>query len=88
MIPRNANLTKKLTDTVHERIKGVITRKLQKVGQATRSQLRAAQDGKSGDRQAFDDGVFDSLVTEGYLVAVDENTRPIRYRLADPEGEL
>jgi hypothetical protein len=66
--------------TVHERIKGVITRKLQKVGQATRSELRVAVESK--DRQEFG-AVFDAM-TDGYLVA-DENVigKAIRWRLAN-----
>lgn len=68
--------------TVHERITGVITRRLLKVGQATRSELRVAVESK--DRPAFD-AVFDALVDDGYLV-IDENAtgKTTRWRLADP----
>ena len=68
--------------TVQERITGVITRRLLKVGQATRSELRVAVESK--DRPAFD-AVFDALVDDGYLV-IDENAtgNTTRWRLADP----
>ena len=65
---------------VHERIKGVITRRLEKVRSATRAELKQALESK--DRPAFD-MVFDALVVQRCLV-VDENAtgKATRWRLA------
>lgn len=55
-------------EAIHDRLKGVITRRLQKVGQARRYQLRMATESK--DRAGFD-VIFDSLVECKYLVTVE-----------------
>ena len=67
---------------VHERIKGVITRRLKKVHTATRAELKQAVESKH--RPSFDE-VFDALVADDYLVVADEGTRTTRWRLANPE---
>ena len=61
---------------VHDRIKRVITRRLQRVGQERRSQLRRATESKY--RAEFD-VFFDSLVECKYLVADESGAQ---YRLA------
>ena len=66
-------------DTVHHRIKGVITRRLRKVGHASRSELRWALE--SRQRPEFP-AVFDSLVAQSYLVTVEGKVT--HWRLANP----
>ncbi len=64
------------------RVRGVIVRRLQKVGAATRSELRVSVN--SRDRQEFN-AVFGALVAEGRLVADDGNQgKATRWRLASP----
>ena len=64
----------------YDRIKGVITRRLQKVGQATPSALKQSLESK--DRPLFGP-VFDRLAGESYLIPADPN----RYRLAAGDEE-
>lgn len=68
-------------NVVHERVKGVIARRLQKVGQATRAELKQAL--KSKDRHEMD-AVFDALVGLGHLVAAEKNLNTTRWRLVNP----
>ena len=65
-----------LPDGAYDRIKGVITRRLQKVGQATGSALKQSLESK--DRPLFD-LVFGRLVADGHLIP----DGPKHYRLPE-----
>ena len=71
-----------LQTVVHERIKGVIIRRLTKVHTATRAELKQALESKH--RPSFDE-VFDALVADDHLVVADEGAKTTRWRLANPE---
>ena len=71
-----------LQTVVHERIKGVIIRRLTKVHTATRAELKQSLESKH--RPSFDE-VFDALVADDNLVVADEGAKTTRWCLASPE---
>ena len=71
-----------LQTVVHERIKGVIIRRLTKVHTATRAELKQSLESKH--RPSFDE-VFDALVADDDLVVADEGAKTTRWCLASPE---
>lgn len=69
---REAVLEERRASRIEDRVKNAITKKLRRVGKATRSELRRTCD--STVRPSFD-GVFDTLVEEGSIVCCEGESK-------------